>query len=148
MVKQDSQLQSLRRYRENIRDQYRQLMAQLLADGRRLDEQQGSLRCRQENSLQQLSRDEEIGQVNLAESIGHRQDVAHQSSRIEQLARQKELNDQHVELCRQSLVRADQDVQALVNLQNKRTTDERAAELKREQIEMEDAWSSAQLPRV
>lgn len=147
-MKQDSQLQSLRRYRENIRDQYRQLMAQLLADGRRLDEQQGSLRCRQENSLQQLSRDEEIGQVNLAESIGHRQDVAHQSSRIEQLARQKELNDQHVELCRQSLVRADQDVQALVNLQNKRTTDERAAELKREQIEMEDAWSSAQLPRV
>ncbi|MDA1014552.1 MAG: hypothetical protein O3A00_08890 [Planctomycetota bacterium] len=147
MAQQDSQLQSLRRYRENIRDQYRQLMAQLLADGRRLDEQRGALQLGQHNTLRQLTRAEEKGQVNLAESVGHRQHVAHQSSKIEQLNRQRELNNQHVELCRQSLVQADQDVQALVNLQDKRISEQRAAGLKREQIEMEDAWSSIQASR-
>lgn len=144
VANRDGQLETLMRYRENIRDQYRQLMAQLLAEGRRLDADQTRLQLGHDEGLRVTAGSEALGKIDVTQSVGRRQHAAHQRDQIIRLQRQIDLNGQHMEMCRESLTQADQDVQALEKLQEKRQREFAAKTARKTQFELEDAWAGAQ----
>ncbi len=147
MAVRDGQLETLLRYRENIRDQYRQLMSQLLADGRRLEAERKRFDRGHEEALRSATQSETNGVVDISQSVGRRQHAAHQREMSLRVQRQIDLNEQHIDLCRESLTKADQDVQALVKLQDKRRQEHEAKVLRSNQFELEDTWAGTQAAR-
>jgi len=130
----------LRRYR---RDLCRQLLAQILDDDARLVDSRRRLedfRLRQLDELRDLGR---AGAVNVDQSAARRYHSAQLAAEVRLVDHRRTIVAQQLDLCRQALVRADQEVKALEKIEE-RQRGEFVYEAERQAArELEDAWSAA-----
>ena len=134
--------QALLNYRRNRRNLCRLYLAEVLANDHDLISQRRSLelnRNDQINELRELSRE---GDMNIDLSASRRYFTGQLTGEMQLVDRNRELISQQLKLCRQALSKADQDVKALENLEEKQKEEFLYYEERREEHELEEVWLS------
>jgi flagellar biosynthesis chaperone FliJ len=138
-------LAALLQYRENLRDQCRQRLAQWLhRDAALVGEQQQRFGEREALLAEIRGAQGSAEHLDVERVIARRYRAGQLSSEIQELAsRRREIAEQ-IALARQELVKADQGVKALEQLRDKARAEYRHSEEKREMREREEIWQAAQ----
>jgi flagellar export protein FliJ len=132
-------LLNLRRYR---RDLCRQLLAGVLDDDARLVAERRRLEETRHKQLAEMRRLGEQGVVDVGGSSARRYYSGQLTVEMRLVDHRREVVAQQIELCRQALVRADQDVKALEKIAEKLRGEYEYEQDRRAAHELEDAWSA------
>ena len=135
----------LRRYR---RDVCRQLLAQVLADDAQLVSQRQRLEFARERQLDELRALSEGGVVDISGAAARRYHSGQLAGEIRAVEYRREVVAQQIALCRQALVRADQDVKALEKIGEKQRREYEDEQDRLGARELEDVWSSARSAEI
>lgn len=139
---------ALLRIRRHRRDQCRQLLAEVLSDIRALEVQRAELEQRRTGQLDELRSLGRPGPVDVDRAAARRYFAGQLVGELAGLARRQELVEQQLELCRQTLVKADQDVKVLEKLEEKQRAAFQFESERRGARELEEAWQAARLTEV
>ena len=135
----------LRRYR---RDLCRQLLAQVLADDAQLVSQRQSMESARQHQLAELRSLSEGGVVDISGAASRRYYIGQLAGEIRAVEHRREVVAQQIALCRQALVRADQDVKALEKIGEKQRREYEDEQDRLGARELEDVWSSARSAEI
>lgn len=136
------QLEPLLRCRRSRRDLCRQVLAQVLADDRALAERQTGLERARAELLDELRRLGEEGEVDVDRSVSRRDFAGQLVAEARLLQHRRSLLAGQLELCRQALVKADQEVKALEKLEGRQRAEFEYQTERRDQRTLEEAWSA------
>ncbi len=140
-------LAPLQRYREHQRDLCRQLLAQAIADDATLRAQQDELTASREQLLAEIAAMQQQQRLNVGEAAARRYHAARLQGQVQAITIQREDVARRIQLCRQTLVKADQGVKVLEKLEEQaRTAAEQLREHK-ESREREEAWQAGKTAR-
>ena len=139
------QLESLLRYRKNRRDLCRQLLAQILANLQQLKQDRQSLQRRRVGQIDELRQLGAGGDVDIDRSAARRYYAGHVLGEIQLVDRNREIVAEQLARCRETLIRADQEVKALEKLREKRQADFLYNQQRRERRELDEAWLTTHL---
>jgi flagellar export protein FliJ len=146
MARFQFRLASLQRYREGLRDQCRQVLAQWLGRDAALAAEQQRLAAEREELLEEMrAAQQSAGLVDVEGLIARRYRAGQLSAEMQQLVLQRRQIAEQIALCRQALVRADQGVKVLEQLCDRQYAEFRASEEKREGCEREEIWQAGWL---
>jgi flagellar export protein FliJ len=136
-------LASLLQYRENLRDQCRQILAQWLQRDADLAAEQQRLEQERELQLAEMSA-EQVQQTKLQvdKLVSRRYRAGQLSAELSALAQRRSELAEQIALCRKALLKADQGVKALEQLAEKQRAEFRYAEERREAREREEIWQA------
>ncbi|MAG92997.1 MAG: hypothetical protein CMJ48_04535 [Planctomycetaceae bacterium] len=135
-------------YRENRRALCRQLLARVLADEQELIDQREQLVSHRIGQLEELRQISDMGRVDVDRSAARRYFAGRLVAEIDMVDRRRQLVVQQIGLCRQTLVRADQDVKVLEKLKDKAKTAFDEREEKRLSRELEESWRAIHATEV
>lgn len=138
-------LRALLNYRKHRRDLCRMLLAQLLADERQLDADRRRLTVAREMQVDEIRRINQRRPLPIDASAMRRYHSIQLRAQIGVIDQRRELLAGQLQLCREALTRADADVKALEQLEQKQLAAFLYEARKREQRESEDVWSARQL---
>jgi flagellar biosynthesis chaperone FliJ len=131
------------KYRQHRRDMCRLLLAEVLADLQKLNEDRASLVEHQDRQAAEIRTIGQAGTVDVDAAASRRFHIARLSMEISLVDHRRETVGQQLELCRQALTIADQEVKALEKLEARRRQDH-DQQLERERaLELEDTWLAA-----
>lgn len=138
-------LAALLKYREKLRDQCRQVLAQWLQRDADLTVEQQILETERELQLaEMLSEQTSTAAIQVDRLASRRYRAGQLSAELSVLAeRRRELAGQ-IALCRQALVKADQGVKVLEQFSDRQRAEFQAAQEKHEAREREEAWQAGQ----
>jgi flagellar biosynthesis chaperone FliJ len=138
-------LRPLLEFRRHRRDACRQLLAQVLADeASLLAEKQTVLasRQRQFDEIRDLSRS---GPVAVERAVARRYHSGQLLGLVRALDERRRIVGQQLQLCRDALVKADQEVKVLERLQERQRSEYDYRAERVSQFEREDAWMTRKL---
>ena len=135
--------QSLLDYRKNRRDLCRQLLAELIADDAKLDQERRKLDQNRAEQLQQLRAFGERGSVDIDRSSARRYYAGQLVRNIHSIDDNRTLLSQQLDLCRQALTKADQDVKVLEKIAEKQLAEFQYEQQRRTEREMNETWLAA-----
>lgn len=138
-------LRPLLEFRRHRRDACRQLLAQVLADDAALvAKRQTALasRQRQFDEIRDLSRS---GPVSVERAVSRRYHSGQLLALVRALDEKRRLVGQQMQLCRDALVKADQEVKVLERLQERQRGEYEYRAERVSQFEREDAWMARKL---
>lgn len=138
-------LESLLTYRRFQLDQCRQLMAEVMRDRANCEESMESLRGERELSLETIRNENSSGQVNIRRMASLRYDVSQLDQNTRELMSHFQRYEHQLQLCRQAVQQADAAVKALERLKEKQHKVDGAKQLKKSEIELQDAWAAVNL---
>lgn len=136
------------RYRQGRRDQCRQLLAQLLAEERACLQRRESLENDRHALLGEMRGLGEAGRIDVDRAASRRFFAGHLSTEIRLAERNQDVVARQIDLCRQALRRAEQDVQSLEKLRERHLADFRYRAERAEARELEETWSATRLSRA
>lgn len=144
MARFQFRLASLLKYRENLRDQCRQVLAQWLQRDADLFAEQQALEQEREQQLGEMrSEQSDSTRLSVDKVMARRYRAGQIAVELSALAeRRRELAVQ-ISLCRQALVKADQGVKALEQLAEKQWQEFLETEEKHQSREREEIWQAA-----
>jgi flagellar protein FliJ len=140
-------LAALLTLREHRRDLVRQALGELLSQDQRLQQQIESARHERRQSVEsirQLTADQQFDPKAVS---SHRLYMAWQDQQILLVEDQRTALSAKIERCRQLLVKADQDVKAIEQLEQSQHAAYLDALLKKEGRELEEVWQAGQLQK-
>ena len=143
MKKFQFRLASLLTLRENERDLRRQILGTALRQAEELHARRLELENQRELQLEELRRIGQPGELRVDGAAARRVYAGQLVAWIMEVERQRTLVASQVELCRQALVRADQQVKVLENLRDRQTGEYRFAAERRETRDLKEAWLGA-----
>lgn len=135
-------LESLLKYRILRRDECRRLMGEIMQHDAELVADQQRLTADRGMQLEEMRHLGTSGAVNIDASAARRFYAGQLTGSIKEIDRRREMVAEQLNLCRQALVKADQDVKALEKLKEKQELEFRQAWEKRQQYELEESWSA------
>ncbi len=124
------------------------MLARLLADDRTLVEQRRHLQNQRLVQLDELRRLGEAGDVDVDGSTSRRYYTGRLLGQAAVVDRNRELLQQQLQLCRQALMKADQDVKALEKLAERRRAEFLYEDERRTARVLEDTWAAAHARKV
>lgn len=143
MARFQFRLKSLLNYRESLRDQCRQVLAQWLARDANLAAQETELILEREQQLSEIRAEQnQNAPLNVDRLSNRRYRAGQLTVDMQAIARQRQELAQQIALCRQALVKADQGVKVLEQLSEKQWTEYRAEVEKREARDREEIWQA------
>lgn len=132
--------QALLRYREHQRDLCRQLLAGVLADESNLISQGNRLETTRQQQFDELRQLGQPGEVDVDKSASRRYYAGQLLGDMRQLQRQRDVVSQQLQLCRQALVKADQQVKVLEKLEERQRAEFRYFQERQAAKQLEDEW--------
>lgn len=117
-------------------------MAEILADDATFLAERGRIEAEREAQLAELRQLNQPGDVNINQSANRRFYAGQLTADIVEIDRRRELVRQQLELCRQALVKADQEVRALEKLEEKQRAEFVLQTERRTAAQLEDAWQA------
>ncbi|MCH7990023.1 MAG: flagellar FliJ family protein [Planctomycetes bacterium] len=135
-------LLNYRRYRRNLCGIY---LAEVLVKDRDLVSQRGSLERDRHDQLDELRDLSREGDVNIDRSASRRYFAGQLTGEMQLVDDNRSLIAQQLDLCRQALSKADQDVKVLEKLEEKQREVFRYDEERHEANELEEVWMSGHL---
>jgi flagellar protein FliJ len=138
-------LRSLLEFRKHRRNLCRQLLAQILADeATLLAERQRVLASREQQfaEIRELSRQ---GHVTVEAAIARRYHSGQLLVVLRTIEERRRLVGQQLQLCRETLVKADTEVKVLERLEDRQRQEFEYHAERRNQFEREDAWMARRL---
>ena len=138
---------SLLKHRRYRRDLCRLLLAGILREQGKIQRQQELVRQRQQSQLSELKAMAEEGEVDIDGASARRFYLG--QLRYEQaiLQRNLELINGQIQMARDTLVKADQEVKVLEKLDEKRKTEFLYQQERRTAIELEETWAASRSQR-
>lgn len=137
--------ETLLKVRRSRRDLCRQLLAQVMADHRRHAEQSAALESTRTEQMEQIRNLARSGNIDV-DGVTRRRYFARQlEAEKAVLDQQYTILSQQLDLCRQALTKADQEVKVLERLQDRQKAQFDYKRLRTEALEREDAWLSGKL---
>lgn len=143
MKKFQFRLASLFTLREQERDLCRQLLGEALRQLEEIEMRRRDLEGQREFQIQELRQIGRPGELRVDGAAARRVYAGQLVTWLIQVEQQRILAENQVELCRQALVRADQQVKALENLRDKQLAEFQFDAERREARELEEAWMGA-----
>lgn len=141
MARFQFRLASLLKYRESLRNQCRQMLAQWLARDAELIAEQRSLEQERERQLSEMrSEQSDASRLSVERLIARRYRAGQISADLSSLAERRRAVTEQVSLCRQALVKADQGVKALEQLADKQFAEFLLTDEQRQAREREEIW--------
>ncbi|MEZ6046922.1 MAG: hypothetical protein R3C11_15345 [Planctomycetaceae bacterium] len=140
MKKFQFQLDPLLKYRENRRDVCRQVLAQVLAADEELVQQKNRVQKEYhsiENEIKQLGQQGKIDIDRISSRRFHLGQLKIKMKMIDENRRQLE---EKINLCRQALIQADQDVKVIEKIKTRKQDDHTSTQIHQENLELEEAW--------
>ena len=137
--------QALLNYREYRRNLCRFYLAEVLANDRELVSQRRSLERNRSNQLDELRDLSRGGDVDIDRSASRRYFAGQLTGEMQLVDRNRSLIAQQLDLCRQALSKADQDVKVLEKLEEKQREEFQYNEERREAHELEEIWISGHI---
>lgn len=142
MARYQFRLASLLKYRESLRDQCRQVLAQWLRRDADLVAEQQRLNDERELQLSEMRTEQTDGTLQVDRLVSRRYRAGQITGELTALARQRDELAQQISLCRQALVKADQGVKVLEQLSDKQLAEFLAADEKRQARDREEIWQA------
>ena len=136
-------LESLLKYRRHRRDMVVNLLAQVLADDRKLEQQQHETEESRQSQLHELKALSESGRVDVDKSASRRYYAGILSTMLASIGQNRKRIGEQIELCRKALTRADQDVKLLERLKEKQQEEYDQDQERRASRDREEAWMAA-----
>lgn len=136
---------ALQQYREHERDLCRQVLAQILAEEAALRQRKAALTEERNQALQGLGEVQQQNRIRIDEAAARRYYAAQLLAQIKQIDFQQHDVARRLELCRQTLMKADQGVKVLEKLAEQQRAEWLADSERRESREREEAWQSTHL---
>ena len=136
------------RFRRNRLDQCQQMLARLLADDRTLVEQRRQLQSQRLEQLDELRRLGEAGGVDVDGSASRRYYSGQLLGQTAVVDHNRELLQQQLQLCRQALMKANQEVKALEKLAERRRAEFVYEDERRTARVLEDTWAAVHVRKV
>lgn len=136
-------LESLLRYRCHRRDLCQTVLAQLLADDRRLVEQRTEYETQQANQLNEIRHLATEGSFDIDRAASRRYYIGQIARDIQQLEQHRQLVQQQIDLCQQTLLEADREVKVLEKLKEKQRLEFVTDAHKKTARELDDVWLAA-----
>jgi len=112
-------LESLLRFRENQRNRCRQLIAEVLADDRRLIDTRTQYEQHRAEILNEMRTLGQTGSFDISKVSSRRFHASQLTAQMSGIDEQRKLLSQQIELCRQALVKSDQEVKVLEKLKER-----------------------------
>ena len=131
------------RYRRYQRDLVRGLLAEALAGLAECEAEIQQIASEQELALDELARSTQPGALNIDAAVARRIHLGQLKVKRGQAERKAKLAQEQVELCRRTLVLADQKVKSLENIEEQDRQMFMKEQEKKESREREDNWLSA-----
>jgi flagellar export protein FliJ len=141
-------LETLLNMRRGRRNQCRQVLAEVLRRDAELAAEMERVVQERLGQLQELRDLNSSRELNIDATSARRYFAGQLTSEIAGLDRRRNIVAAQLEFCRQTLVKADQDVKALENLKDKQLTEFSQLQERRAQRELEDSWSAAHWDEV
>ncbi|VAX39813.1 hypothetical protein MNBD_PLANCTO02-2797 [hydrothermal vent metagenome] len=135
-------LQSLLNYRQNRRDQCRMLLAAVLAEDQKMIDQKAEFQQNRLETLEEIKRGGNQGAVDVDGISARRFHSTQLTIYMMGIDQQRTFIARQIELCRQALIQADQDVKVLEQLKEKQQTEFQALQNKKEDRQREESWSA------
>ncbi|QDT46074.1 flagellar biosynthesis chaperone [Symmachiella dynata] len=148
MPKFQFKLETLLNMRLGRRDQCRQALATILSHDAELAAQMQRVVQQRLGQLQELRDLNSSRSMNIDATAARRYYAGQLTSEIAGIEHQQSLVAEQLEICRQTLVKADQDVKALENLKEKQQAEFMQLQEQRAQRELEDSWSATNRDEV
>ncbi len=136
-------LQTLLNYRCRRRDECREALAKVLMRAAELEAEQERMTQLRIDQLQHLRELNNAAELNIDAAAARRFYVGQITAALSQLGRQREMVAAEIDLCRQTLVEADRDVQVLERLSEKQQAEHEFTLARAGQLELEECWSAA-----
>lgn len=137
--------EALLNYRRNRRDLCRNLLAQLIADDRRLRDLRHSIEADRGGQFDEMRRLGTVGPVDVDGSVSRRYYAGQLLAEIAKVEQDRQLVERQVAMCRHALVEADRQVKVLEKLAEKQRAEFVYEENRKSARELEDVWQTAQL---
>lgn len=137
--------ESVLRVRRHRRDQCRRMLADLLADDDKLAAERAHLEQTRTEQLDELRELGRRGEVDIDRSASRQYYIGRLLGEMRLVDRKRETLAGQLKLCRQALVKADQEVKMLEKLREKHEHEFRAAHERHSARELEDTWLASRL---
>ncbi|HCS52898.1 flagellar FliJ family protein [Rubinisphaera sp.] len=138
-------LESLLTYRRFQLDQCRQLMAEVMRDRANCEDSIGKLQSERDSSLETMRSENSSGQINVRRMASLRYDVSQLDRNKRELMSRIARYEHQLQLCRQAVQQADAAVKTLERLKEKQQKVDEAKQLKKSEIDLQDAWAAVNL---
>lgn len=138
-------LESLLRYRRHRRDLCRQLLADIFADDRRLQENRAALERQRTGQLGEIRALHEPGRIDIDRSAARRYFAGHVQNDILFIDRDREIVGEQMGQYRQALIQADREVKVLEKLRDKQHATFLYEQNRNEGRELEELWMATHL---
>ena len=138
-------METLLKIRRSRRDLCQQFLAQAQEEGQRIDHEILQLDESRRHEINGLREAVQKGRIDIDRAAARRYYAGRLQIDLLLAERRRELVANQIDLCRQALVRADQDVKSLEKLREKQAEDFRLEQDRRTQQTLEDNWRSVQL---
>ncbi len=143
MLRFQFRLAALQKYRESLRDQCRQVLAQWLQrDAAAIAEQQRLERERLDQLEEMRTQQTGAALLSIDKLASRRYRAGQITAELAAVARQREELAAQISLCRQALVKADQGVKVLEQLSEKQFAEFEQAQEKVQAREREEVWQA------
>jgi hypothetical protein len=138
-------LRPLLEFRRHRRDLCRQLMAQVLADEAVLLGERQSVLASRERQFEEIRGLSRRGRVAVEGAVSRRYHSGQLLALLRTLEEKRRLISQQLQLCRETLVKADTEVKVLERLEERQRGEFEYRAERRNQFEREDAWMARRL---
>lgn len=138
-------LAPLQRYREHQRDLCRQVLAQVLAEDAALQRRRDELANAREQLLAEMSALQQQPRYDITQAAARRYHAAQLLAQLKQVDLEREQVAERLQLCRQTLSKADQGVKVLEQLADKREAEFWKIMEGKESREREEIWQAGNL---
>lgn len=146
MARFQFRLASLLKYRESLRDQCRQVLAQWLQRDAALVAEEQALAQERECQLDEMrSEQSDATRLLVQKVIARRYRAGQITAELALLSQRRQELAVQISLCRQALVKADQGVKVLEQLAEKQHDEFLQTEEKRQSREREEIWQAAHI---
>jgi flagellar export protein FliJ len=133
------------KFRKGRQDLCRQLLAQLLAEDSKLARQRELLEHTRVDQLNQLRNLGQPGKLDVDKSASRRYFAGRLVGDLQLLEQNRNLLAQQLQLCRQTLAKADQDVKTLEKLRENQLAAFRYQTERRAMHELDEAWQTIKI---
>jgi len=138
------QLEAVLRYRRNVRDLRRQVLAQVFEAQQTLVHERQNLHRRREQQIAQIREYAGPGEVDIDRTASRRYFTGQLTMQLALNDRNRQLVARQVELCRKQLIEANRDVKVLEELKDRRYAEHIYRQEQIERRELEEGWQAAQ----
>ncbi|MEX0725804.1 MAG: hypothetical protein WEB58_02175 [Planctomycetaceae bacterium] len=138
-------LEAVRKIRRHRLELCEQLLGYVMGEARRLDERKNELQSLRNQQLSEIRTGTELGAVDIDGAASRRYYAGRLSGDIVEIEHHRRIVGQQWELCRQAIVRAEQELKVIDKIAQRREDEFHLQQERKEQFEREETWQAIHL---